>query len=185
MTRYIYSIVVGFLLSIPVVLANNPFKHVFTVLRHVFVLASFSWLEPQYRPYAAKFIFFIVFLVLIDWALRKIIEEKHVRGVIAFALSTISVIFMPDEISVFAGNQYAVVGGAVMVGGIPGALIWQGWKWSHDFEDSKRKVARAAILFVSLLVINGMATLFGVADLSAGWLIDGLSIMNGIILIFF
>ncbi|MFT4326305.1 MAG: hypothetical protein ACMXYK_02280 [Candidatus Woesearchaeota archaeon] len=185
MTSHMYKAVIGFLLSIPSVFANNPFEVLFPVLRNVFILASFSWLGPQYRPHAAKAIFFIVFLVLIDWALRNIIEEKHVRGVIAFAISAISIIFMPDEISLFAGNQYAVVAGALMVGGIPGALIWQGWRWTHDFEDSKRKIARAAVLFIALLVVNGLATLFGAADLSAGWLVDGLSLMNGIILLFF
>jgi hypothetical protein len=147
-----------FLLGIPISFAASefgPFSPLIPLLRYMFYFGSLSWLDPAYKGYAVKALFFIVIMTVINTYSAKVITDKRARGVIAFAIAFISVLFMPKDIEIIAGTQYGAIGALVLLGALPAVAIIAG------FRTFKTPGSRAMIVGFAYLIFSVIGSFVG------------------------
>jgi hypothetical protein len=165
--KLIISLLSLFSLSTPVYAADslmgNPFSMLQKILLPMLEFMSLKWIPDKSWPYAVKGIYFIVLIVVIMWGLEKAIPsmDKKVRGVIAFAISFISILFMPVNLTTMAGYQYGGIAGALIFllpTGILTFAIWKGIdKWNST--PGKQIVKGALCLLIASMITIAMSML--------------------------
>lgn len=135
-------ILLASLITIPVAFAVSlvdAFNPLTDILIAIFNIFSLDWLTRQYYAGAVKFLTFIALLAIINSSLSKFVENKRTRGVIAFAVSAISVIFLPVETALTIGNQWGGILGFLLLC-IPCALILRAfWPLIGKISDERWK----------------------------------------------
>lgn len=168
--------VLSLLLGIPSVFAApNPFETITPLLVDVFNFLNLStWLtSAQAKGNAVLAIFFITLTVILEKILQKVWqgdENKKVRGVVAFAVSAISVIFIPKDIALIAGTEYGAIASFVLLAGVPGIILFRYYKHVKDniTDDAAKKRRYAIILWLAYALLATAGGVAGWSNLQAG-----------------
>jgi len=154
MKKFSLSLLIASLFSMPFVFANplsTAFEPLFDVLLQLIRIGSFSWLEARYYGMAVKFIYFIVLLTLINNSKvikEKVLPDNKARGVVAFAVSAISVIFLPAGVETFAGNIFGVFSGLLITAGPLAYIMYILYNNFKHLPDGRGKNLAFAFLFL-------------------------------------
>ena len=177
-------------LSIPVAYAQNlanAFEPLFGVFEAMFQLLSFGWLSPGLESAAVKFLMWLVTFVILGHVLSKPFEKSpRVKWVIAFAFSSIAIIFLPDELALFAGNIYADILGLIFTLAIPGLLIFWVFRYTKDWEAGVGKLGMRILgILFGMAAVNGIANFLGFQGGVTGFVGQTLGWINAVLGIMF
>lgn len=137
------------------------FDPIIKILPQIFKFLSLSWLPgATEKGYAVKAIYFIVLISLLNHYLEKIIKDKKPRGVVAFGIAAISIIFMPENVSNMAGTQYGAIGALLLMGFLPGIALWNTFKWAKDKPNKDRWFS--AIFMIATIIFSAIGTFVGI-----------------------
>ncbi|MFT4326934.1 MAG: hypothetical protein ACMXYK_05515 [Candidatus Woesearchaeota archaeon] len=155
-------ILLGLLASIPSVYANI----LQDTAQNVVYIGSLSWVTD--RIPATKFAIFISLFAILFWVLEKrVLKQRNVSAVVAFSLSAITVIFIPNRVAESIGTAYSMLAVlllmAVPVGAVLGGAIYLtrknagagGPHWPNP-------VARHAIRLIATLIAIHIVSSIGI-----------------------
>jgi len=193
----------GALATIPAVFAVNPLRPLEDIGQWVFTIGSFEWVQDKFI--ATKFALFIILFALFYWILvigvkgsnSAIFKDKAKNSgiVIAFALSTISIIVMPSDLITGIGELYSGIFAIILIGFPVFGILALGIIWTRkdsgsmgskleSFPHNDNAIARHAIrlltALIALSIISGVAVDYGV-DYTLSSLIPLLMIKKNII----
>ncbi|MFT4326306.1 MAG: hypothetical protein ACMXYK_02285 [Candidatus Woesearchaeota archaeon] len=153
----------GLLGSIPAAYANI----LQDTVQNVIFIGSLSWVTD--RIPATKFAIFVSLLSILFWVLntRVFRNQRNVAATVAFSLSAITVIFIPNTIAQSIGEAYSMLAVLILIAIPVGAVLGGAIYLTREQEGNggphwPNPVARHLIRFLAALIAIHIVSTIGI-----------------------